>query len=90
MDPQQSVIKEYGDRIAQLEKDKEYLLNHLMEVEHNLCMCSNRPPLISEGSEAALFKLEYEESDYVTPPVTLAALSPLSKNATPIPVQAPR
>jgi hypothetical protein len=90
MDAQQSVIKEYGNRITQLEKDKEYLLNRLIEVEHNLCTCSNRPSLIREGSEAAPFELEYEDSNYVTPPVTLAAPSPPSKNTTLILVQAPR
>jgi hypothetical protein len=90
MDAHQTVIKEYGDKITQLEQDKEYLLNRLMEAEHNLCTCSHCPSLIGEGSEAAPFELEYQDSDYVTPPVTSAALSPPSENATPILVQAPR
>jgi hypothetical protein len=90
MDVHQTVIKEYGDRIIQLEKDKEYLLNQLMEVEHNLCMCSQCPSLVGEGSEAALFELEYEYFNYVTPPVTSAGSSPPSENSTLIPVQVPR
>ena len=58
----------------------------LMEAEHNRCTCSQQPSLMGDGSQDAPFELEYEDSEYVTPPITSAASSPPSENTAPIPV----
>ena len=89
MEAHQTVIREYGDRIMALESERDRLLARLMAAEGELCVC-RRPALSSssgDGSQEAPFVLEYEDSEYVTPPQTSEQSSGPEENATPIPVR---
>ena len=85
-DAHQTVIREYGDRITQLEKDNEVLLGRVSLAESNICTCWGLHSTSGNGSQERPFELEYEDSEYVTPPVTSAASSPPSENTVPVPV----
>ena len=87
----QTVIREYGDRITALESERDRLLARLMAAEGELCVCCKALSSSSgDGSQDAPFVLEYEDSDYVTPPQTSEQSSGPEENSTPIPIRMTR
>ena len=91
MEAHQTVIREYGDRITALEGERDRLLARLMAAEGELCVCRKAASSSGgDGSQDAPFVLEYEDSEYVTPPQTSEQSSGPEENSTPIPIRMTR